>query len=197
MVCSFRAYLNSLIGMPLLVKAIVLEGTLVIISRVIPFAVQTLESVRTRCTSCSCLPRRVRLGIGLVTPSQQSVVLNSVRTTTFLILSALSMTGMCRMSPALAIAILGHSRVHSSPSDCGSIMPKIKWVVNKSLTLRPLLRVPNINPDNRHVRAGWGLHNVRHRGQCDTLKKRRARKSFCHLGRSNRKRCLGISIGDA
>ena len=125
-ICSFRAYLSSLIGMPLLVKAMVPEGTLVVVSKVIPLAVQTLESVRTRYTSCSCLPRRVRLGIGLATPSQQFVVLNSMRTTTFLIFSTLSMTGMCRMFPTPTIMTLGHSRVHSSPSDCSSMTPKIK-----------------------------------------------------------------------
>ena len=81
--------------MPLLVKAMVPEGTLVVVSRVIPLAVQTLESVRTRYTICSRLSRRVRLGISLAIPSQQSVVLNSVRTTTFLTLSTLSVTGMC------------------------------------------------------------------------------------------------------
>ena len=126
MVSSSRVYLSSFVGMPLLVKAMMPEGTLVVISRVIPLAVQTLESVRTGCTSCSCLPRRVRLGIDLATPSQQSVVLNSIRTTTFLTLSALSTTGMCWMSPVPTIVILGHSRVHRSSSDCSSMMPKIK-----------------------------------------------------------------------
>ena len=125
-VCLSRAPLSSLIGMPLLVKVMALEGTLVVISRVIPLAVQTLKSVRTRYTVCSCLPRRVRLGIGLTTPSQQSVVLNSMRTTTFLIFNALSMTGMCRMSPALTIATLSNHRMHSSPPDCSSMTPKIK-----------------------------------------------------------------------
>jgi len=125
-VSSSRAYLSSLISMPLLVKAMALEGTLVVVSRVIPLAIQTFKSVRTRYTSCSCLPRRVRLGIGLATPSQQSVVFNSIRTTTFLTFSTLSTTGMCRMSPAPAIATLGYSRVHSSSSDHGSMTPKIK-----------------------------------------------------------------------
>ena len=49
-VSSSRAHLSSLIGMPLLVKAVTPEGTFVVISRVVPLAVQTLESVRTRCT---------------------------------------------------------------------------------------------------------------------------------------------------
>ena len=112
--------------MPLLVKVIAPEGTLLVVSRVITLAIQTLESVRTRCTIYSCLPRRVRLGIGLTISSQQSVVLNFMRPTTFLTLSTLSMTSMCWMSLAPTIATLGHSRVHSSPHDCSNMMPKIK-----------------------------------------------------------------------
>ena len=125
-VCSSRAYLSSLIGMPLLVKAMAPKWTLVVISRVVTPVVQTLESVRTGCTSCSNLSRRVGLGIGLATPSQQSVVLNSVRTTTFLTLSALSTTGMCWVIPVPAIVTLSNPRVHSSPSDCSCVMLKVK-----------------------------------------------------------------------
>jgi len=51
--------------MLLLVKAIAPEKTLVVISRVITLAIQILESVRTRCTSCSSLSKRIRLGISL------------------------------------------------------------------------------------------------------------------------------------
>jgi len=112
--------------MPLLVKSIVPKGTLVVISRVITLTIQTLESVRTRCTSCSCLSRRIRLAIGLVTPSQQSVVLNPIRTTTFLTFSALSVIGMYRVFPVPAIVTLGNPRVHSSHLYYGSMMPKIK-----------------------------------------------------------------------
>ena len=62
-------------------KVMAPKWTLVVVSSVVTLAVQALESVRARCTSYSRLPRRVRLGIGLATPSQQSVVLNSIRTT--------------------------------------------------------------------------------------------------------------------
>ena len=65
------------------------------ISNMVFFTVQTLESVRTRYTSYSSLCRRVRLEIGLITLSQESMVLHSVWTTTLLIFSALSTTGMC------------------------------------------------------------------------------------------------------
>ena len=71
-----------LVSMPLLVKAVVPKWTLVVISSMVTPAVQTLESVRTGRTSCSSLSRRVRLSVSLATPSQEPVVLNSVRTTT-------------------------------------------------------------------------------------------------------------------
>jgi len=112
--------------MPLLVKAMAPEGTLVVVSSMVTLAIQTLESVRTRYTICSRLPRRVRLRIGLATPSQQFVAPNSMKTTTFLTFSPLSATGMCKMSPVPAIVTLGHSRVHSSSPDCNSMTPKIK-----------------------------------------------------------------------
>ena len=93
-VSSFKAYLSSLINIPLLVKAIASKGTLAVISRVVNLVVQTLESMRIRYTSYINLSRRVRLGIGLVAPNSQSVVLNFVRTTTFLTFSVLS---LCQM----------------------------------------------------------------------------------------------------
>jgi len=65
LVGSSRVHLSSLVGMPLLVKAMAPKWTLVVISRVVTPAVQTLESVRTGCTSCSSLSRRVRLSISL------------------------------------------------------------------------------------------------------------------------------------
>ena len=121
-----RAHLSSLVRVPLLVKAVAPKWTLVVVSSMVAPAVQTLESVRTGCTSCSSLSRRVRLSVGLATPSQEPVVLNSVRTTTFLTFSALSVTGMCWVSPAPAVATLGHSRVHSSPSDYSCVTLKVK-----------------------------------------------------------------------
>ena len=55
--------------MPLLVKAMVPEETLIVISRVVTLVVQTLEHVRTGYSSCSSLSKRIRLGISLVTSS--------------------------------------------------------------------------------------------------------------------------------
>jgi len=55
------------------------------------------------------------------------------------------------MSPMPAVATLGNPRMCSSPPDCSCVMPKIKRAVNKDLALGTLLRVPDINPNHRHV----------------------------------------------
>ena len=125
-VSSSRAYLSSFINMPLLVKVIALEGTLAIISKIVTLTVQTLKSVRTECTSCSSLSRRDRLRIGLTTLSQQSMVLNSVKATTFLIFSALSTTDMCIVFSVPAIVILRNPRVYSSPYDYSIMTSNVK-----------------------------------------------------------------------
>jgi len=58
----------------LLVKVIVPEQTLFIVSSMIFFIVQILESVRTRYTSYNGLARRVSFEISLATSSQECVV---------------------------------------------------------------------------------------------------------------------------
>jgi len=47
----FKVYLSSLVSMPLPVKAITLEWTLVVISSIVLFTFQIFESVRIRCTA--------------------------------------------------------------------------------------------------------------------------------------------------
>ena len=121
-----RAHLSSLVSMPLLIKAMMPEQTLVVISRVAAPVVQTLKSMRTGHTSCSSFSRRVGLGIGLATLSQVPIVLNSVRTTTFLTFSTLSITSICWMFQVPTIATLDNLRVHSSPSYYSSIPSKVK-----------------------------------------------------------------------
>jgi len=103
------------------------KETLVIISRVVTLTIQILKSMRTRYTSYNCLLRKVRLVISLVTSSQQSVVLKSMKTTTFLTFSTLNVTNMCRMSPVPTIVTLDHSKMYSSLN---------KWLIS-ILFLKP------------------------------------------------------------
>jgi len=55
------------------------------------------------------------------------------------------------MSPVPAVATLDNPRMHSSPPDYSCMMPKVERAVNKGLALGTLLRVPNVNPNHRHV----------------------------------------------
>jgi len=55
------------------------------------------------------------------------------------------------MSSVPVIVTLGNPRMHSSPPDYSCMTPKIKRAVNKGLALGALLRVPNVNPNPRHV----------------------------------------------
>ena len=79
------------------------------------------------------------------------MVFYSVWSATFLALSVLSVTCMGWMSPAPAVVILGNPRMHSSPLDYSCMMPKVEEAVNKGLALGTLLRVPDVNPNHRHV----------------------------------------------
>jgi len=123
----YKFIILEILSIPLFVKAMALEWTL---SSIISFVVQTLKSVKTRCTSYSNLSKRIKLRIGLATPSLESVVLYSVQTNTLLIFSALSVTSICWISLVLEIMILRNPKIHSSFLDYSSMLPKIKWVVN-------------------------------------------------------------------
>ena len=127
----YKFIILEILSIPLFVKAMALEWTLIFISSIISFAVQTLKSVETRCTSYSNLSKRIKLRIGLATPSLESVVLYSVQTNILLIFSALSVTSICWISLVLEIMILRNPKIHSSFLDYSSMLPKIKWVVNK------------------------------------------------------------------
>jgi len=70
--------LTSLVKMLLLIKVVVSERILGVISRVLTLAVYTLEGIRARNTICSCLFRRIGLEISFIAPSHRSVVFYSV-----------------------------------------------------------------------------------------------------------------------
>ena len=107
--------LTSLVKMLLLIKVVVSERILGVISRVLTLAVYTLEGMRAWSAICGCLSRRVGLRVGFAAPSHGPVVFHSMWSTTLLTLSTLSTTSVDRMSPVPAVATLGNHRVHSSP----------------------------------------------------------------------------------
>jgi len=66
-------------------------------------------------------------------------------------------------------------------------MPKIERAVNKSLALGTLLRVPNVNPNHRHIWAWRCLHNARARSKHNSFKDRSVSNHKLNLSLCNEK----------
>ena len=91
------------------------------------------------------------------------------------------------MSPAPTVATLGNPRIYSSPLDCSCMIPKIKGAVNKGLALGTLLRVPNVNPNHRHVWAWRCLYNARAKSKHNFFKDRSVSNHRLNLSLCNGK----------
>jgi len=64
-----------------------------------------------------------------------------------------------------AVLTLENARVHVYSFDHSNITSYIKISVNEVFSISTVLRVPNINPYNSHIRLRWCLNNLRTRGQ--------------------------------
>ena len=65
------------------------------------------------------------------------------------------------ISPLLTILALKNARIHISSSNSYDILFYIETSVNKTLNLCTILRVPNVNPYNSHIRLGKDLDDTR------------------------------------
>jgi len=59
------------------------------------------------------------------------------------------------VAPFPAILALENSRIHVGASHHGDVVPYIKASVDKKLGIMATLYVPNVNPNDGHVRL-WG-----------------------------------------
>jgi len=55
------------------------------------------------------------------------------------------------MSPFPAIFTLKYAGVHISSSNDGNIPSNIKASIDKTFGLAPALKIPNVNPNDRHI----------------------------------------------
>jgi len=63
----------------------------------------------------------------------------------------------CGVAPLLAVVTLRDSRIHVGDPDGGDVPAKVKGMVYQQLCFGSILRIPNVKPDNSHVRFGRGL----------------------------------------
>jgi len=75
------------------------------------------------------------------------------------------------MSPFLAIFILGNFRAHISAMNDGNMTSYIEIVVNKCFYRHTALRIPDINPNNSHIRFGWCFDDSQFGSQRNVIEK--------------------------
>jgi len=95
--------------------------------------------------------RGISFLIHFTIPSKLMMVFSLVRA---IALGALDTVGHSHMSPLPAILALRDARVHVGSSNSYNKPPYIETPVNKTFSLASALNIPDINPNNRHIRLG-------------------------------------------
>ena len=96
--------------------------------------------------------RRISFLICFAAPSKLVMVFRLVRAIALDTLRVLDSTGHCCMFPLPTIFALRDIRVHVGSLNGGDKLSYIKIPVNKIFGLTPALNIPNIDPDNQHIR---------------------------------------------
>jgi len=100
-----------------------------------------------------CLKTRgIDLLIHFATPPKLMVVLSLVGPIVFGAFGSLDTAGQSHVSPLPAVLALRNSWIHIGSSNCCNKPPYIKASVYKTLSLTATLNVPNVNPNDRHIR---------------------------------------------
>jgi len=73
------------------------------------------------------------------------------------------------MTPFPTILALRNSQIHISSPNCSNEASYIEASVYDLFCVGTALRVPNVNPDNRHVRFIEDLDDVRSRSEDDVV----------------------------
>ena len=145
--------------MPFLVKPMLLEWIVSIISLMIIFAIDTFEGICTRFFFQSFESQRVCFKVSFAISCYFSVVFKFVWPITFLTLGSMYMVHISSISLFLAVLTLWYAGVHVHPSDSRNVTTYIKAPVNKALHFYTILQIPNINPDYSYVRLWICLDN--------------------------------------
>ena len=103
----------------------------------------------------------VNFVVSFATPAKLSVVFRFVRTVILYTFGSLNAAREGRMSPLPAILALGNSQIHACAPNCRNVIPYIKAPVNEHLCVFTTLDIPDVDPDDGHVRFGRDFDNSR------------------------------------
>jgi len=138
--------------LPFPIKPVSPEWTLVGVRLMIPLAIRAFEWVRAWFPFFCFQSWKVDLIIHLTTPSKFPMVFRFVRTVAFDTFWSLDSAWECHMTSLPAIFTLWDTWVHVGFLNGCDISSDVEISVNEHLGITATLDVPNIYPNNQHVR---------------------------------------------
>ena len=117
--------------MPFSIESMFLVRALVVISHVIPFAIDVFEGVRAWFALLGFKTRRVQFKVGFAAPGHVSVMFDLMRATTSLTFGIVSFACKGGMSPFLAVVALWHPWIHVGTSNSGNDSSVVEGVINE------------------------------------------------------------------
>jgi len=73
------------------------------------------------------------------------------------------------MAPFLAIVALWNTWIHGGTSNSSYVLPKVEGSVDEGFSFGTVLRVPDVNPYDRHVRVFGSTDNAEVRQENDFI----------------------------
>ena len=83
--------------------------------------------------------------------------------------SSLNVTQKGEVSPLSAILALENSQIHIHISNSGDVIAHIEVPVNEKFSIFSTLNIPDVNPNNGHVRLRRDFNNSRFRCEGDVV----------------------------
>ena len=149
----FPTFLEFLIllYMPLFIESMFSKRAHIQICLVVSFAIQVFEQIRVRFTLLCFQSWRVCLEVHLVTLGKVMVMFYFIRSIKFDVFWPLNSICESHMLPLPTVLTLEHTWIHVHSTYCCNITFHIKWPVNKYLSWRTTLYVPNIYPNDSYI----------------------------------------------
>ena len=149
--------LSILLLLPFLIESMPLEQTQIWVSLVVTPAIQAFEHIWAWFLFLCFKSWRIWFFIHFIAPSKFAVIFQLVRTIAFDTLRFLDSTRKCWMIPFPTVFTLRYTQIHVSTPNSSDVLADIEALVNESFSFVTTLNIPNIYPNNGHVRLRQDL----------------------------------------
>jgi len=166
---------------PFPVELVFPERAFGVIREMVFFAVNAFEGVWAWFTFLCFESGGICFIVPFTTPSQVSVVFEFVGASTLLAFSPVHSASKHCVFPFPAVVALGNAWVYGGASDRGDVPTKVEGPVYDGFGFGPILRVPDVNPDDCHVRVFRSSDDSRARRKGDVIEHARLREGVFNL----------------